>query len=161
MICLKNFDYDETIYWTQLLLNCRLFKKGPKIVDKKVGRSTDNFFAFSSLPSSFRLWKNYYSKPNAQLMPCTKTRTTGCQQTNQRSQSNSWAYIMWGFSHGLGNILFRSTFSWQYGQVCFLPTIHQPRMQNSWNLQNNLKNLISLQFGELFHRQKRSHFPQP
>jgi len=32
---------------------------------------------------------NYYSKPNAQLMPCTKTRTTGCQQTNQRSQSNS------------------------------------------------------------------------
>ena len=36
--------------------------------------------------------------------------------------------------YGLGNILLRSTFSLQYGQVCFLPTIHQPRIQNSWNL---------------------------
>ena len=36
--------------------------------------------------------------------------------------------------YGLQNILLRSTFSLQYGQVCFFPTIHQPRMQNSWNL---------------------------
>jgi len=28
----------------------------------------------------------------------------------------------------------RSTFSLQYGQVCFFPTMHQPRIQNSWNL---------------------------
>ena len=34
-------------------------------------------------------------------------------------------------SHGLGNNRFRSTFSLQYGQVCFFPTMHQPRMQNS------------------------------
>ena len=135
-------SYDEKIDWTQLLLNCHLFEKGPKIVDKK------GWEIYGQLLCVFAFWKNYYSRPSAQLMPCTKTRTTGCQQTNQRSQSNSWAYIMWGFSHGLGNILFRSTFSWQYGQVCFLPTIHQPRMQNSWNLQNNLKNLISLQFDE-------------
>ena len=40
--------------------------------------------------------------------------------------------------YGLQNILARSTFSLQYGHVCFLPTIHQPRMQNSWNLQQLL-----------------------
>lgn len=36
-------------------------------------------------------------------------------------------------THGLQNIFFRSTFSLQYGHVCFLPMMHQPRMQNSWN----------------------------
>lgn len=36
--------------------------------------------------------------------------------------------------YGDGNIRLRSTFSLQYGHVCFLPTIHQPRIQNSWNL---------------------------
>lgn len=36
--------------------------------------------------------------------------------------------------YGLFIILFRSTFSLQYGHVCFLPTMHHPRMQNSWNL---------------------------
>lgn len=39
--------------------------------------------------------------------------------------------------YGLLNILLRSTFSLQYGHVCFLPTMHQPRMQNSWNLRKN------------------------
>lgn len=33
--------------------------------------------------------------------------------------------------YGLLNILLRSTFSLQYGHVCFFPTMHQPRMQNS------------------------------
>lgn len=36
--------------------------------------------------------------------------------------------------YGLFIILFKSTFSLQYGHVCFLPTMHHPRMQNSWNL---------------------------
>ena len=36
--------------------------------------------------------------------------------------------------YGFLNILLRSTFSLQYGQVCLFPTMHQPRMQNSWNL---------------------------
>jgi len=36
-----------------------------------------------------------------------------------------------GKGYGLGNMRLRSTFSLQYGHVCFLPTIHQPRIQNS------------------------------
>lgn len=36
--------------------------------------------------------------------------------------------------YGLLNIRFRSTFSLQYGHICFFPTMHQPLMQNSWNL---------------------------
>ena len=75
-----------------------------------------------------------HSNPSIQLIPCTSTSIIGCQQTNQRSQSSNWPYIIWGFSHGVGNILLRSTFSWQYGQVCFLPTINHPRIQNSWYL---------------------------
>ena len=49
-----------------------------------------------------------HSRPSAQLMPWTRRRMTGCQQTNQRTQSNSWPYIMWGFSQGFGNILWNS-----------------------------------------------------
>ena len=75
-----------------------------------------------------------HSSPSIQLIPCTSTSIIGCQQTNQRSQSSNWPYIICGFSHGVGNILLRSTFSWQYGQVCFLPTINHPRIQNSWYL---------------------------
>ena len=35
---------------------------------------------------------------------------------------------------GEGNIFLRSTFSLQYGHVCFFPTMHHPLMQNSWKL---------------------------
>lgn len=41
--------------------------------------------------------------------------------------------------YGLLNILFKSTFSLQYGHVCFFPTIHHPRMQNSWNLRGEVE----------------------
>lgn len=41
--------------------------------------------------------------------------------------------------YGLLNILFRSTFSLQYGHICFFPTIHHPLMQNSWNLHMELR----------------------
>lgn len=40
----------------------------------------------------------------------------------------------WQKGYGLLNIRFRSTFSLQYGHICFFPTMHQPLMQNSWNL---------------------------
>jgi len=43
--------------------------------------------------------------------------------------------------YGLQNIFFRSTFSLQYGHVCFLPTMHHPRIQNSWNLVTALRKL--------------------
>jgi len=41
--------------------------------------------------------------------------------------------------YGDGNMRLRSTFSLQYGHVCFLPTMHQPRIQNSWNLTPDVK----------------------
>lgn len=41
--------------------------------------------------------------------------------------------------YGLLNILLRSTFSLQYGHVCFFPTMHHPRMQNSWKLESSVK----------------------
>ena len=41
--------------------------------------------------------------------------------------------------YGLLNILFRSTFSLQYGHICFFPTMHHPLMQNSWNLDVELR----------------------
>ena len=34
-------------------------------------------------------------------------------EATKPTQSSSWPYIMWGFSQGVGNIRFRSTFSWQ------------------------------------------------
>lgn len=50
-----------------------------------------------------------------------------------------WWHLLWFCmndkkGYGLLNIRFRSTFSLQYGHICFLPTMHQPLMQNSWNL---------------------------
>lgn len=61
------------------------------------------------------------------------------QQVGRHSWAKEWTTHIeekWGKvkGYGLQNILLRSTFSLQYGQVCFFPTIHQPRMQNSWNL---------------------------
>lgn len=74
-----------------------------------------------------------YSRPRDQLMPLTSKKMTGCHAISHRIQSNSCPYRTCGRSHGLLNKRFRSTFSLQYGHVCFLPMIHQPRMQNSWN----------------------------
>lgn len=51
------------------------------------------------------------------------------------------AELSWSVcTYGLLNKRFKSTFSLQYGQVCFFPIIHQPRIQNSWNTwwQDNL-----------------------
>lgn len=74
-----------------------------------------------------------YSNPKVQLMPCTSTKMTGCHAISHLIQSKSWPYSTWGRSHGLLNSRFKSTFSLQYGHVCFLPMMHQPRIQNSWN----------------------------
>ena len=46
------------------------------------------------------------------------------------------------------NMRFRSTFSLQYGQVCFFPTMHQPRIQNSWNLKIRLSDLDRQTYGK-------------
>lgn len=63
-----------------------------------------------------------YSGDQASLPPllcpthCFPSQSAGSQQEK---------------GYGLLNILLRSTFSLQYGHVCFFPTMHQPRMQNS------------------------------
>lgn len=79
------------------------------------------------------VWVVGYSSPNDQLMPLTSRKMTGCHAINHRIQSNNWPYSTCGRSHGLLNKRFKSTFSLQYGHVCFFPMIHQPRIQNSWN----------------------------
>lgn len=56
------------------------------------------------------------------------------KQQKQQQITNSPPKLQSAKGYGLFIILFKSTFSLQYGHVCFLPTMHQPRMQNSWNL---------------------------
>lgn len=51
---------------------------------------------------------------------------TGCHAISHRIQSSNCPYKTCGRSHGLLNKRFKSTFSLQYGHVCFLPMIHQP-----------------------------------
>jgi len=78
--------------------------------------------------------ENWDSRCFIAWMPFMSYRTLSNTLQGQLQLHSCYIWCKQVKGYGDGNMRLRSTFSLQHGHVCFLPTMHQPRIQNSWNL---------------------------
>lgn len=93
------------------------------LVPRNLSQKNDSYIIF--------LWLTGVYCPSHKKRKRNFVKSSIRTSTNEKTCSST-GHLTKGY--GLLNILFRSTFSLQYGHICFFPTMHQPRMQNSWNL---------------------------
>lgn len=91
-------------------------------------------FSFYFPKYTINLSLHSYFIPSTLNTKCNVIKINGCQTSKYLIASNRAKYKCCCVSHGLSPLNdFKSTFSLQYGHMSFLPRIHQPRIQFSWN----------------------------